>query len=233
MRCELRNYIVAFLFAMLLSLIAQPLYAAGSQVRFCEFDQPKYEVKMAMAPTKYIRTKSADFLTHSQGQEKSGSVVGGLGGGEIGYKSEIELQVMSQNDRYCVGLSKVKVVFYGKPEVHIASNFERGSCEYTAVLTHEQKHINTMKKFIREYAPRFKREVRDISRNTKRFLGPMSKNQINYAQEKLQQPLNETLERYLSQILPVLSTRQSEIDTAEEYAAVRAKCKNWDAKLSR
>jgi hypothetical protein len=204
----------------------------AAAMRFCQFEKPRVIVKMATTKTRYIRDQSARDLTEMH-TGRSGNNIGGLGGGEIGYKIATKYNIMSQGGKYCVGLEAVKVTFYGKPEVHIASNFKRGSCEYTAVLGHEQIHIRTMRKFMREYAPKFKKEVARIAKSSRRHIGPIREDQVEGAQEELQNQYARQLSAYLGKVLPILGSRQKKVDSPEEYARVFKKCKNWDRKFSK
>lgn len=217
---------------VLLLLIPLLLPSQAQAMRFCQFEEPKYIVKLATTRTRYIRGKSARDLTEMH-TGRSGNNIGGLGGGEIGYKVESQFEVMEHRGQYCVGVKNMKVTFYGKPQVHIASNFKKGSCEYSAVLGHEQKHIRTMRKFLREYAPRFKKEVAKISKTSRKQIGPIRKSQIKDAQEELQDQMIRRLSSYLNKVIPVLSKRQKAVDSPEEYARVFRKCKNWDKKFAK
>ncbi|MBX2833367.1 MAG: hypothetical protein KTR28_00180 [Micavibrio sp.] len=198
--------------------------------RYCAFEKPKFTTRLAMTKTRYIRTKSSRELTDLAGHINS--QVGGLGGGEIGFKLDTKFEVREEGGRYCVGLTHAKVIFYGKPEVHIASNFKKGTCEYTAVLGHEQRHIRTMKQFISEKAPDFAHEVKRIARSTRYKIGPIAENQVENAQMDLQEDIIRQVEIYLNSIMPTLATRQAKHDTPKEYAKVFDKCKRWDEKFN-
>ena len=196
--------------------------------RFCAFEQPKLIVKMAKKPTYYIRSKSARDLTEMHlGRESGNSRILGLGGGELWYKLEMKHESMSRGGRACTGIKAVKVTFYGIPQVHIASNFKRGTCEYRAVLEHEQKHIRTMLRFMREYAPKFKKQAKRIRNSTRYQIGPIPEYKIEDAQQELYNLYDQQLTNYMVSIYPVLRSRQQAVDTPEEYARVHAKCKNW------
>ena len=109
-------------------LIAMSWYSPVQAQLRCKASKPTLLVKTATTRTKYVRTKSAKDLTHMHGSAGSGSTVGGLGGGEIGFKTESRFEITHQGKQACVRLKKVEVTFYAKPEIHIASNFGRSTC---------------------------------------------------------------------------------------------------------
>ena len=73
--------------------------------------------------------------------------------------------------------------------------------------------------------------MRKIAGRIDSAIGPIKKSQIKDAQNQLQAGFLEELERYNSKILPILSKRQQDYDSPEEYAHVASKCKKWDEKL--
>lgn len=158
--------------------------------------------------------------------------VGGLGGGEIGFDTETRFEIAESAGQACVNLTEIDVIFYAKPEVHVASNFQKGSCEYNAVIEHEKKHIAVLRDFIREYSPKVKAQIQDIVRQSRIAIGPFKTSRIDAAQQKLQQDFMRKIEAYSAQIIPVLAARQSQIDAPEEYERVQAQCRKWDKNLN-
>jgi len=203
----------------------------GKSLSSCKPSKPALSVKTATTRTKYVRTKSSKDLTQMHGGQ--GASVGGLGGGEIGFKTESQFEITQQGNSACVNLKRVQVTFYAKPEVHIASNFNRSTCEYNAVMAHEKGHIRILRKFVREYSPKVKLELQRIAKKVKLTAGPINKSEISAAQSKIQKKFMTEIEKYNEKIMPVLSKRQKAFDNPKEYARVAAKCKKWDQKLSK
>ncbi len=199
----------------------------------CRDSKPSLSVKTATTRTKYIRTKSAKDLTDLHGGG-GGSIVGGLGGGEIGFRTETQFEIKSQGNQACVLLKRVEVKFYAKPEIHVASNFGRNSCEYAAVLNHENGHIRILRKFVREYSPKVKRHLIKVAKRLDTAEGPIpaTNSAVKRAQEKLQNQFIKEMEKLNEKIMPVLAKRQKAFDNPREYARVESKCKKWDQKLS-
>jgi len=214
-----------FLLLILACVSTQPAQAKMK----CKAGKPSLSVKTATTQTKYIRTKSSADLTQMHGGK--GARVGGLGGGEIGFKAENQFEIEKYAGKACVKLKRVEVVFYAKPQIHIASNFNRSTCEYNAVMGHEQGHIRILRKFVREYSPRVKNYLTKITAQIDSDIGPIPYSQIPQAQAKMQKTLMKKIEAYNQQIMPVLAKRQEAFDSPAEYRRVTNKCRKWDKKL--
>ena len=197
----------------------------------CEKVKPSYSFKTSTARTEYIRTESAASLTDMH-DSQSGGTVGGLGGGETGFKVETEFSYITDRKAACVHLKHIKLTFYAKPTIHIASNFRRGSCEYSAVFAHEKKHVREVQKFVREFGPKMKNKLaREILPSTQTQYGPIDADKVENAQEKIQEDIFTALEEYQQEIMPILAERQQAIDSPEEYARVDSKCNGWNEVL--
>lgn len=198
----------------------------------CRASKPSLSVTTATTRTKYIRTKSSKDLSQLHGNAPRGASVGGLGGGEIGFKTEGKFEVAEDGAMACVKLKHLDVTFYAKPEIHIASNLGRSTCEHNAVMAHEKGHIRILRKFVREYSPKVKSALAQYAIRIDPAVGPIPKAQVAAAQKKIQQAYMEQLESYQAKMMPVLARRQNAHDSPAEYARVQSKCRKWDEKLS-
>lgn len=195
----------------------------------CSNEAPQVIVKLATAPTKYIKTQSARDLTgiHNTGR----GITLGLAGGPISITIKGQFQSTSLKGNACVELKKLEVLFWAKPQVMIASNFKKGSCEYREVLGHEQKHIRALRKFVREEAPKLKKEVRRIVKAS-RTQYKVKERSVPQAQKNIEQQLYKRIQAYQNRIMPILENRQKAIDSPAEYKRVADSCKNWNRKLA-
>jgi hypothetical protein len=198
--------------------------------RMCDSTRPRTDVSALTTKTRYIRTKSAFKLTAMHGMDGR-NITLGLGGGEIGYETHGKFKVMEQDGEACVSLDQVRVKFYAKPQVHIASNFKRGSCEYNAVLGHEQKHIRTLRRFHKEYAQALKKKLPEIAGKVKPS-GVIPASQVEYAQNRMLEQVAAGVEAYLSKAVGVLGRRQGHVDSPSEYRRVFALCDNWNEQIA-
>jgi hypothetical protein len=209
------------------------LHSPAHAMEECKTSNPALNFKTGTSQTQYIRTKSSKDLTQMHGGGAQGSYIGGLGGGELGFKTEARFEIQTQGNAACVKLKSVNVLFYSKPQVHIASNFSRSSCEYNAVMAHEKKHISTLLKFQREIAPKVKAKIRSMINGIDPDIGPISPADTQKAQKAIQARLSASFQAYSDLMMPIVEQRQQAIDTPAEYARVSAQCKKWDEKLAK
>jgi hypothetical protein len=200
-----------------------------SKSQLCSGDDPRVTVRLATAKTKYIKSNDVFDLTsmHNTGS----GITLGLAGGPIDITAQYEFRMATLNGKTCVQLNKLEVLFWAKPEVHIASNFKKGTCEYREVLGHEQKHIRTLRKFVREYAPKLKKEVPKIV-DTSPTRRTVKERDIEKAQDDIMKNISARLFAYQKKIMPVLRSRQEAIDTPEEYRRVADRCDNWGRRIA-
>lgn len=165
-------------------------------------------------------------------QAPGGGQILGLGGG----KTETRLQTVFEvlpvgQDQYCVIMHEAHGTFVTSPEVHVASNFEQGSCEYSEVLLHEQKHIKALRDFHLKHEKNMRKQLKKIARTVPK-IEPVPKGGIEAAQSGLNTYVQSELDRYFKRIVQELLEKQKEIDSPEEYARVASKCRKWTQKLS-
>lgn len=231
----IRSFLVLITSLVFVSVCAHDANARDGQISpgrgssLCTNESPQIIVKLATAPTKYIKTQNAQDLTsvHNTGR----GVTLGLAGGPISITVKGQFQSTTLKGNACVELKKLEVLFWAKPQIHIASNFKKGSCEYREVLGHEQKHIRTLRSFVKAEAPKLKREVRKIVKAT-RTQYKVKEHGVTTAQKNIEKQIFKRLESYQNRIMPILEIRQKAIDSPAEYKRVAAKCNNWGRKLA-
>ncbi len=218
-----------FVFGMQDASAQSRRFGQGYGGSLCDDEDTRVRVKLATAKTRYEKNQDALTLTgvHNTGR---GTTLG-LAGGPIDITIRTEYTARSRKGKACVHLSGLEVLFWAKPMVMIASNFEEGSCEYREVLAHEQKHIRALRYFVREYAPKLKSEVKDIMDTSKTRM-VVSENNVEKAQTNMQDAIIARLRSYQNGIMPILQERQQAIDSPEEYERVSKQCDNWGKKLA-
>lgn len=205
--------------------------SAQNTQEFCKSTRTQSTVKLATAKTKIIRNQNANSLTALHGAAHGASVTLGLAGGPIEITMKGRFTVRTKGSASCVNLEQLDVLLWTKPVLFIASNFNKGSCEYREVLKHEQKHIRTLRDFVKKSAPELKREVKNILRTEETTIAVETGGEDN-AQQQIETAFFRRLEAFQTQMIAALNTRQAKIDSPEEYARVHAQCRNWDRKLA-
>lgn len=196
----------------------------------CGGSKPSSYLYSDIASIKYIRTHNVDGLNNLH--QSDGEVLG-LAGGPIGTRLEMTFETVPyQGSLYCLNSKKIEATFFAEPTIYIARNFDRGSCEYKAVLRHEMKHVNEQKKLFHEYIPRYKWHLSEIAQKLPR-LEPVSIQNVDEQKKYIFNYIQTEMQKYQSEMLSVLAQRQQKIDTAEEYERVQNVCHRWDQKLDR
>ncbi len=207
------------------------LFVSDAAMAACQSEATSVSVRSVIEPVKYVRNVSSKNLTDIHGNpDKQEQRVLGLGGGQIGIDAKLQFSVVTRKGKACLSLQEIKAVFYAYPEVHIASNFRRGGCEYSAVLGHERKHIRTLKKFHREYYPELRKELKKLAKQIK-VIGPVAPEDVEKQQKRLGDRVSRAVSSFTDGITPILEERQNKIDTKEEYKRVSDQCKKWERDL--
>ncbi len=221
---RLQSITALFLLAVILTLINP---AQGATLT-CNTHTPFIQVNPITRRTQYVRNVSAKNLTSSNKHlAAQGHFVGGTGGGTIGLSTDVRYEMKTLGSRGCMSIKSIRGTFYAQPVIHIASNFARGSCEYAAIMEHEQKHIRTMKYFHKRYAPKIKQELRSLAKHLQ-SRGPIPADRLQEQQKYVHNRITSHISTYSDQIMEKLKKRQALIDTPEEYARVTAKCTGWE-----
>ena len=196
----------------------------------CKSHQPHSYISYEVDKTEYIITKDVNSLTTMHGQIGPRHVLG-LAGGEVGAKFTAEFELKPErNGTYCLYVDKVDTVFFAKPKVYIASNFRKGTCEYTQVLRHEEKHVKTLKRAHKDYMSEFRSHMRWSLRDLPVF-DPMSVSDANEKRNEYVQIISNHLTTFIEKINKDVAKRQKEVDSKEEYQRVLNNCSRWDDRI--
>ena len=182
---------------------------------------------------------------HSHRQTLSG--IAGLvrsGGGQVSsasrpvglttLKAMFSLQggttLVPRGEGYCAYLSSVEIEFgWEEMNVYIPAEFPEGSCEYRAVLDHENQHVTIIRSSLREFAPGARARVEALLRNAR----PTFTRSNNGSADEVLAPVSAQLTALLNEFDTLHSNRSAVIDTPSNYAAVTGMCKNWDGAARR
>ena len=195
----------------------------------CDTGAPFIQVHPITKPVKYVRDVSSAELTsnHPELLKKGHHSIGGTGGGAIGLESDVRYEIKKLGKRGCVRIKSIKGIFIAKPVIHIASDYRRGSCEYNAILEHEQKHIRVMKSFHKKYAPKIKKELRKVALQLQ-SKGIVPARDVKKRQKEMQSYIQQYVQAYTADIMQELDRKQKAIDTYAEYKRVAEKCTGWN-----
>ena len=116
-------------------------------------------------------------------------------------------------------------LIYKSIEVYVAREYKRGSCEYKAVLRHEQEHVAIARRNLEKYKPKVRHALTSLLLPTPDRPIKLASSEQN--EEALQSLLARILDPVYQEMQEDLERAQAAIDTPESYAKVRAQCSNW------
>ena len=210
----------------LVGMAPQALAQAGR----CWAPKPQIRFSPVVEKTKYNISESAFALNHFTGGAADGGLVLGLALDPLFYDYQALYKITKNEKGYCVSFDKMKMYWRAQPHVLISQEFPRGSCEFNAVLQHENKHVRALKKVHARHASAFKDHV-EQSLERVRVVGPVAKEQVVTAQNKLREDLNALLDAYLIEVMHELDRAQNKVDSPSEYERVNSQCGDWHGHL--
>lgn len=182
----------------------------------------------------YIYDQSAKDLevAHYGADGRGRTPILGLAGGRIGVSVDLRFSIEpAAGTLYCSNVSQMKVDFYAAPEIRVASNFMRGSCEYDSVIEHERKHVQILTDAYDAALPEFRRKIWDIAGGLPQAQ-PGSMVQSQQFQAQVSDLVVREINAYVDTLNLEISNQQVSIDTPDEYQGIISKCKNWNKKLA-
>ena len=191
----------------------------------CYAPKPLLGFKATASKTKYNVSASARDLTAYHGGAGGGATLG-LAYAPLYYEYKYEYQITQQGENICVAVDKMKIYYRARPMVFISSDFPRGSCEFKAVVNHENKHVKTLLKEHKKTAKKFRDHVQDAILQV-RPVKVKSELQINAAQEKIDKEIKANLDEYMQKVNDRLAREQIKVDSPTEYDRVHALCEDW------
>lgn len=125
----------------------------------------------------------------------------------------------------CSYLTSVGVTFgWERMQVFIPSEYPEGSCEYRAVIDHENQHVAIIRSTLKEFAPIARTRVEAVIAQSK----PVPGRDVNL--DRVLAPVKARLTALLQEFNDLHAARSAHIDSPSNYAAVTSLCKNWDGR---
>ncbi len=210
-------------------------FSIDAQAQLCarEDGNPQIIFKSTLSTLEYVREDSSDELS----QKHSGMAVSdvlGLAGGNLDMTLSLEMSGVAQNrgkNLYCIQIKKVFADFIANPVIYIASNFARGSCEYNAVLKHEELHIDILERAHDEGKGRARDALYEIIRE-RSALPYVSLGALDKQKNMIMHDIRAKLDVVMHELQQDLFEKQREIDTYQSYATILSQCKGWEKKLN-
>ncbi len=149
----------------------------------------------------------------------------GLTVAELGMRYETTLLYRkAQMVGHCVALAEAKVtVGYKNITVYITSEYAEGTCEFNAILAHEQEHVQINQHLLKVYKVKFQEGLRRVLRSKKViFAHRKAEARSAYVGE-----FDRQLKHVVAKMVADRNRRNGAIDTRDSYLRLLAQCDNW------
>jgi hypothetical protein len=121
----------------------------------------------------------------------------------------------------CIKITHVDIKLnYEEVVTHVASEIPLGSCAFTEVLQHEQKHVLVNRAIFAEYAPIIQQKLQAYLKSA----GMVQGQEYGYAMKLLHDKLKELVNNELHEMQTAEWERQKAVDTKEEFAHLVKAC---------
>ncbi len=170
------------------------------------------------------------FLTRGRAISGAHERALGVTYAEIVFFLEGDTTILPRSGGYCVYLETVGAEFgWRRKEVHIASEYRKGTCEYNAVFDHENQHVSIIKNALSAYAPQVRAELeRELSRQL-----PVFTRNPRTAADQVVEDLYGRMRGVVDRFQQSQASRHAAIDSSSNYGAIADLCPNWDQNLKR
>ncbi len=124
----------------------------------------------------------------------------------------------------CVYMTSVGAdLGWQRHEVFIASELREGGCAYRAVLDHENQHVAINRQTMTEFTPRIRAQIEEALHAQQ----PVFTRDADQATQAIIAQIHARTTAAVNQFTSTLDARQSVLDTAKNYGATSALCKDW------
>jgi len=107
--------------------------------------------------------------------------------------------------------------------IYIDRKYPTGSCEYRAILEHENAHVTIYKSYLKRYLPYIKKQVRAAAMEVRPVIVSTPNLGTKYIQEQVQRRIRPLILK-LNRDADYSNAR---IDTPKSYRKVQLLCDNW------
>jgi hypothetical protein len=169
-------------------------------------------------------------LDHSKSVEQIKAIAGrnilGMHRTQIRPRLDIRPEYYPVEGGYCYWIASVHLeVASESPYVLIPREYPRDSCNYRAILLHEDKHAVTAKRVIRDFAPNFKRPLTSLA--IPKHHSPVFVEDVSARYNQDVEAIWELLEPSFEEFITHLDREQQKVDSEREYRRVFEQCPSW------
>jgi len=205
---------------ILAQLTVCPLPDAAPHADF--FFLPQKPAYITDAPSKALKQAMAGNIDSTIATDSRWHV-DGLTEGAIQESYELEFNTVSDGSNSCLFLSKVNFTVIYKPTIFIASEVKGQTCRQKVTRLHEERHVATDLRAIKEYIPKLKMELLMYLRSLG-MQGPFPASDLKRQMDSMSVEVNKSLRPMTERLREARRKRQGLIDTVENYKHESSLC---------
>lgn len=156
---------------------------------------------------------------------REGQILGNTRSG-LELRWSFNYQVTRWQHVYCVWAADTDIsLSYQQLDVNIASEYSPGSCQYEAVLDHENEHVEVAQRVMQPYARQIRQALTSVNIPTPRVA--IVANTPELAQAAIEDAFRRTLIPVRDQLIRTLNEQQAHVDTLDNYRRTWQRCSKW------
>ena len=222
------NFSKAFLAILLSCFISTPVWAGKCQ----QAPLPKINIVMTSKQVQYDFSRSKRELkgfnidTKSPYDSNAHTEVGGLMNGEISVNSQVSFGYLQDTNsgQAWYWYDTIDVKMHIDPTILIAKEHAKGTCEHSAILEHEMKHIKIDRAVLKKYKAKIESDLHKIARKVG-TIGPISLSISGRTQNKMMKVIEKAVSNQTERMYSERRKLQQSVDSLEEYERVSNMCK--------
>ena len=191
--------------------------------------EPIVHVTVDYGTVRYDNTRTREQIqamaVGTAGRIGDGVHPAGLTVSEFATRISAAVQIRPISDSaYCVWLSELDVSL-GYPEIaiYVDRRYARRSCQYAAILEHENQHRTINQRTLTAHFPAIRRRVHDIVDATPWLRAASEEAARNAYVTLVRDGLKETVDAFTAD----RERQHAVLDSPESYARTQALCRDW------
>ena len=146
--------------------------------------------------------------------------------GNVDLRWFINYQVEPFQDRHCFWVASATVeLSYHQLDVNIAAEYGQYSCQYQAILAHENEHVRVAQEILSPYAQQIRAALTTLSIPTRDL--PAVAESPEQARAHVQAVFQQVLLPVRDKMNQLVRARQAKVDTLENYRRTWQRCRKW------
>ncbi len=126
----------------------------------------------------------------------------------------------------CFWVDRIEITLrYEALDVYIASEYPPGSCQYQAILSHENKHVAAARALLDDYVQEIRSVLTSLAIPKPR--APRLVETVSEARQLTQATIENLLRPVFERLRKTMEDTQGRIDSRGEYRRVEKQCANW------